>query len=230
MTRKKKDKPDRRADFRTSPFQALKGFPAAGKASLAKSAAPPPSGPIEDDDTLFRRATEGARPLRAAGSPKAAGDSAQAVQRGGARQPDDQLFLEAMRSMGTGFRGSRRVAEEEADAMHEQAAGGTRSPSSRMRQLKRGILRIGAELDLHGFFKDEAIRRLEHFLSSASARGLAAVLVITGKGTNSPEGPVLPGAVAGWLRGPGLRYAAEFHPAPGDRGGSGAFVVFLRSR
>jgi DNA-nicking Smr family endonuclease len=99
-----------------------------------------------------------------------------------------------------------------------------------MRQLKRGTLRIGAELDLHGFVKDEALRRLEHFIASASVRGQDAVLVITGKGTNSPDGPVLHGAVAAWLRGPGLRYVPEFHPAPRDRGGSGAYVVFLRRR
>jgi len=54
------------------------------------------------------------------------------------------------------------------------------------------------------------------------------VLVITGKGINSPEGPVLQGAVAGWLRQQGKGMVAEFSPAPRDKGGSGAFVVFLK--
>ena len=99
-----------------------------------------------------------------------------------------------------------------------------------MRQLKRGTIRISGELDLHGFLKDDALRRLEHFIASAYARGLQAVLVITGKGLNSPDGPVLPGAVAAWLREQGKGMVAEFLPAPRDRGGSGAIVVFLKKR
>ena len=98
-----------------------------------------------------------------------------------------------------------------------------------MRQLKRGTIKITEELDLHGFMKDEALVRLDHFIASAFGRGQKAVLVITGKGINSPEGPVLQGAVAAWLREKGKGLVAEFAPAPRDRGGSGAFVVFLRS-
>jgi DNA-nicking Smr family endonuclease len=99
-----------------------------------------------------------------------------------------------------------------------------------MRQLKRGTIRISAELDLHGFLKDEALARLEHFISDAYSLGRQAVLVITGKGINSPDGPVLPGAVSRWLREPGKGMVAEFHPAPRDKGGSGAFVVFLKQK
>jgi DNA-nicking Smr family endonuclease len=104
---------------------------------------------------------------------------------------------------------------------------GRRSASSRMKQLRRGTIRIGQELDLHGFLRDEALKRLGHFIDSASVQGLPAVLVITGKGHNSPDGPVLQGAVAAWLRQARSR-VAEFHPAPRDKGGSGAFVVFLK--
>ena len=108
--------------------------------------------------------------------------------------------------------------------------GQQRSSSGRMRQLKRGTIRISAELDLHGFLKDEALARLEHFITSEYSRGRQAVLVITGKGINSPDGPVLQGAVADWLRTKGKAMVAEFHPAPRDRGGSGAAVVFLKTK
>ena len=101
--------------------------------------------------------------------------------------------------------------------------------SNRMRLLKRGVIRISEELDLHGYLRDEALRRLEHFIAGAHHRGRKAVLVITGKGINSPEGPVLQGAVADWLREQGRALVAEFEQAPRDKGGSGAFVVFLRT-
>jgi hypothetical protein len=71
---------------------------------------------------------------------------------------------------------------------------------------------------------DEALSRLEHFIMNASARGHQAVLVITGKGMNSPEGPVLQGAVKEWLRTRGKGSIAEFHPAPRDKGGGGAIA------
>ena len=104
------------------------------------------------------------------------------------------------------------------------------SASSRMKQLKRGTIRVRAELDLHGCMRDEALVKLEHFLASAYGRGQKAVLVITGKGLNSPEGPVLQGAVAGWLRQKGKNLVVEFAPAPRELGGSGAYVVFLKNR
>lgn len=103
------------------------------------------------------------------------------------------------------------------------------STSSRMRRLKKGNIRPSEELDLHGLAKDEAIARLSMFLASAYARGREAVLVITGKGNNSPDGPVLRSAVAKWLAREGQKLAVEFHTAPRELGGSGAYIVFLRA-
>lgn len=136
---------------------------------------------------------------------------------------DSELFLKAMQKIGTTFAG-RQPEEEELDGQQR------RSPTSRMRQLKRGSIRIGDELDLHGFLKDEALARLERFIASAYQRDLDAVLVITGKGVNSPEGPVLKGAVATWLGGRGKGMVAEFSPSPRDKGGSGAIVAFLKKK
>ena len=97
-----------------------------------------------------------------------------------------------------------------------------------MRLLKRGTIRISRELDLHGFHRDEALQQLRSFIVDAYNQGLKAVLVITGKGVNSPEGPVLQGAVDAWLRKEGCGMVAEFSKAPRERGGKGAFVVFLK--
>ena len=226
MTRKKQDTHERAGDLRQTPFKSLKGFAAAVRPRTAAAAVPPPSSPPEDDDALFRAAMHGAKPLDPTEGPDASYKPTEvpAPERQDEAALDEHVFLDAMRTMGAASFGSTSDGEERPEDE------GARSRSSRMRQLRRGTLRIGAELDLHGCIKDEALRRLDHFIASAAARRLEAVLGITGKGTSSPDGPVLPGVVTAWLRGPGLRYAVEFHPAPRDRGGSGAYVVFLRKR
>jgi DNA-nicking Smr family endonuclease len=99
-----------------------------------------------------------------------------------------------------------------------------------MRQLKNGSIRLDLELDLHGLTRDEALTSLSRFIAGAYNRGQKAVLVITGKGNNSPAEPVLQGAVASWLREAGKSQVAEFAPAPRTMGGSGAFVVFLKEK
>jgi DNA-nicking Smr family endonuclease len=99
---------------------------------------------------------------------------------------------------------------------------------NRLKQLKRGIIRVDHQLDLHGLTRDEALAELPRFLRSARHKGQAAALVITGKGYNSPAEPVLQQAVAAWLRDAGREYVVEYAPAPREMGGSGAFVVFLR--
>lgn len=172
----------------------------------------------ESDSDLFRRAVSNVKKLAPDASqqrkpPHAVQDPQE--------QDEERLFLESMRKMRTDFgpdfdRREGNTAEK-------------RSSSSRIKQLKRGAIRIGAELDLHGFQKDEALFRLDHFIKSSVARGLRAVLVITGKGINSPEGPVLHGAVMEWLRKQGRGQVAELATAPRDKGGSGAIVVFLKN-
>jgi len=228
MTKKRKKRKQEQGSgvFQNSPFAALKGV--VGRASALPAAAPPlrvdPAD--EDDEDLFLRSVSGAKRIAAIVEPEP-GPQVPPTGAGSRVRVDDEsdgreLFLQALGAIGTaGFRDEPADQEEDAPA---------RSASSRMRQLKRGTLRISEELDLHGFLKGEALRRLEHFITGASARGLEAVLVITGKGHNSPEGPVLPGAVDAWLRDHAKGMVAEFHPAPRDRGGSGALVVFLKKR
>jgi DNA-nicking Smr family endonuclease len=101
---------------------------------------------------------------------------------------------------------------------------------NRLRQLKSGAIRIDLELDLHGLTREEALESLKHFISGAYNRGQKAVLVITGKGNNSPGEPVLQGAVVSWLRENGKTMVAEFSPAPQQMGGGGALVVFLKDK
>jgi DNA-nicking Smr family endonuclease len=223
---KKNKQPDQpQAGFKNKPFKALKGLVPSTALPTKKSKTDQVRKKIQsndkDDASLFLRAAEGAK--RFGHAPDAHDESA--AWRGREKATvcapeDDRLFLAAMQKIGTTFRDTLPERELE-DAER-------RSPGSRMRQLKRGTIRINQELDLHGYFKDEALRRLEQVIVAASSGGQQAVLVITGKGINSPEGPVLQGAVAEWLRKKGKGLIAEFSPAPRELGGNGAFVVFLK--
>jgi DNA-nicking Smr family endonuclease len=225
MTRNSKNKKHEQGAgvFQNTPFKALKGV--TPKASSLPTMEPKTSLREEHagDAELFLRSMSGTRRIDTDGEqdPGPLSPVMSQAQPGG-EEDNKELFLQAM--------GALKTTTFRADATEPDDEVPARSTSSRMRQLKRGTVRIGEELDLHGFLKDEALKRLEHFIASACSRGSQAVLVITGKGLNSPEGPVLPGAVTAWLREQGKGMVVEFHPAPRDKGGSGAIVAFLRKQ
>jgi len=222
--KKRKSSDQQPADFKNTPFKSLKGLTPPPAAKEARAA------PVrrkeekeEDAEELFLQAAAGARKIQDEAAPGPGPSTTKPPGRRDAGPQDQQLFLQAMQKMGTAIRDPGKSPDEAPEAER-------RSPSSRMKQLKRGTIRINGELDLHGFLREEALVRLDHFIKSAYARGLDAVLVITGKGVNSAEGPVLQGAAAAWLRDRGKGMVAEFSPAPRDRGGSGAYVVFLKKK
>lgn len=223
---KKKDKSDKKppADFKNNPFKPLKGFTPKSGPVGNKPSPPLAHDPGEEDEaSLFLRAAAGARRIgRAPASEASVKQIGSENSVAGGAQEDRQLFLQEVQKIGaTGWSALPEPNGEEAER---------RSSMGRMRQLKRGTIRISEELDLHGEIREVALVKLEHFIAGAFGRGQKAVLVITGKGINSPEGPVLQGAVAAWLRENGKGLVAEFAPAPRDLGGKGAFVVFLKNR
>lgn len=87
--------------------------------------------------------------------------------------------------------------------------------------LRRGQIKIGARLDLHGLTQDEAHKALQEFLSTTKARG---VLVITG------ASGVLREVVPLWLESKGLHgRIISFKQAPIEHGGNGALYIRLRA-
>ena len=75
---------------------------------------------------------------------------------------------------------------------------------------------------------EEAMTRLAAQLQAYAAKGQHEVLVVHGKGANSPGGiPVLGPAVRQWC-GENSRLVASWREAPGKWGGAGAIVVVLR--
>ena len=87
-----------------------------------------------------------------------------------------------------------------------------------------------AELDYHdkGLLTEKEIKTIaEEFIQDAVRKGLTKVLIITGKGNRSKNGPVVKPTLSWFLHKiPEVKYVKE---ARVDRGGSGAFEVDLNN-
>lgn len=222
---KKKSTPQpKQREFSTSPFAALKGVkadsppvPPAGAAGPASAKAPEPEG-----SDLFLRAMADVQRLhevRRPAVPKSPPPAGKPMVRK-IEEEEQQLFLQALQQLKLDVTFSDELPEETP----------TPAPrSNRLRQLRRGTIRIDYELDLHGLTRDEALEALEAFIAGAYRRGQQAVLVITGKGNNSPGEPVLIGAVREWLHTKGRAMVGETLVAPKEMGGDGALVAFIRT-
>jgi len=97
-----------------------------------------------------------------------------------------------------------------------------------LRRLRRNYWKINAQLDLHGFARDEARQELGIFINTCNKRGFRCVQVIHGKGLNSKNRePVLKTMVGGWLaQHNGVLAFCQAKPADG---GSGAVLVLLKT-
>lgn len=222
--KKNKEKTENKKGFSNVPFKGLKSFTvkddgAPVVAAPPKVAPPPPVHREEDDASLFLREMEGITRLNGEKPKKARPPKPPETPEPELAEEEKNLFLSSLTGMDVSFR------DEFPDVKPLRPL-----PVNRMRQLKTGAIRIDLELDLHGLTRDEALKSLESFVAGAFNRGQKAILVITGKGNNSPAEPVLQGAVSSWLREMGKKMVAEFAPAPLRMGGSGAFVVFLKEK
>ncbi len=97
-----------------------------------------------------------------------------------------------------------------------------------VRRLRRGLIPVEGELDLHGLTQSNARDQLAGFLAASRQAGRRCVRIIHGKGYRSgARGPVLKIAVDLWLR----RHhdVMAFTSARGIDGGTGAVYVLLRA-
>ena len=97
-------------------------------------------------------------------------------------------------------------------------------------KLRSGQYSPEGHLDLHGMVAQEAYDALVTFMRMAYTKGLRTVLLIPGRGRNSPEGfSVLREKVQHWLtRDPFKRVVLAFCTAQPRDGGAGAIYVMLR--
>ena len=98
------------------------------------------------------------------------------------------------------------------------------------RQLRAGQFSPEAHLDLHGLNAEQAIFALLPFVHEQYLAGKRCLLVIPGRGANSPGGvPVLKEELKVWLtRDPLRRVVLAFATAQPRHGGTGALYVLLR--
>lgn len=220
--KKRGKKEEKQKEFSSSPFKALKSLAVTADRPPTKDAVKGATSPkpveVSDDSDLFLRYVEGVERLNDS-VPKKGDPSKRKDSTVTPRDDERQLFLSSLAGMDVTFRDEFPDVEP----LKPLAI-------NRMRQLKNGSIRLDLELDLHGLTRDEALTSLSRFITGAYNRGQKAVLVITGKGNNSPAEPVLQGAVSSWLREAGKNKVAEFAPAPRTMGGSGAYVVFLKEK
>lgn len=105
-----------------------------------------------------------------------------------------------------------------------------RATRTELRRLRAGKIRPQRTVDLHGYSQDQAYRRLCNVIGKAAEEGLRCVLVVHGKGRNSPEGrSVLKHALGDWIAVPPLanRVIGCCRAQPAD-GGDGASYLLLR--
>nr|WP_321257193.1 Smr/MutS family protein [uncultured Pseudodesulfovibrio sp.] len=99
-------------------------------------------------------------------------------------------------------------------------------------QLKAGSLSVATHLDLHGMTADQAQENLLFFIRESYLQGHRCVLVVTGRGKNSPGGQsILRTGTETWLtKEPLRRVVLAFCTAQPKDGGAGALYVLLRKQ
>lgn len=97
-------------------------------------------------------------------------------------------------------------------------------------RMRAGQLSPEAHLDLHGQNARQAFDALTSFIKNAYQRSLRTVVVVTGRGKNSPGGVgVLRSMLQEWLtKDPFKRVTLAFCTAQASDGGPGAVYVLLR--
>lgn len=99
-----------------------------------------------------------------------------------------------------------------------------------MNRLREGGYSAEANLDLHGLNSSQAFEALRVFIRNAWLKDLRSVLIVTGRGRNSPDGqPVLRQKLQSWLtKEPFKRVVMAFCTAKPHDGGPGSIYVLLR--
>jgi DNA-nicking Smr family endonuclease len=188
-----------------------------------RPAHPTTDAPTVDEAQVFRAAVRDVKPL--AHTPPAAGLAATPKARRRKAPPEatelnaDMPLIDP--SAAVGAAGSL----EGSTALQFQRAG---VRTQVIRRLRRGLIPIEDELDLHGLTQTAARDRLADFLQNTRSAGIRCVRIIHGKGYRSgARGPILKIAVDLWLR----RHfdVMAFTSARPIDGGTGAVYVLLRA-
>lgn len=168
-----------------------------------------------DDQTLFRKAAEGARPLR----------QDRATPYKPKRKPVPQQRLRDDHEVIANLLSDDYLPDIETG--EELLFVRTGIQQRVLRKFRRGQYAIEGELDLHGRTALEARELLATFLRQARTRGQRCVRIIHGKGLGSAgKVPVLKVKVNTWLR--QKNEVLAYCSARPQDGGTGAVYVLLK--
>jgi DNA-nicking Smr family endonuclease len=199
--------------LRSSLKKRAKGGPAAG--SSPASAAAPAAGTVSEED-LFRHAFSDVEPLTKSGR-----DVAARVPTPAAAPPPPPTFARLL----------EENIEFEMEYSHEFITGQVRGLDAKIfRKLRTGEYSVQGHLDLHGMNADQAKIAVIDFLRRSYMEGKRCVLLIPGRGKNSPFGQgVLRQELTSWLtQAPLKRIVLAFTTALPKHGGSGAVYLLMR--
>ena len=201
------------AGTRTGPIRNMRTFLEAMGARDSEEA------PQSEDDHLFAKAMQGVAPVAARG---------REVQAAGGEKDRTIPSVDPAKALRDLLEGRLEFALYHSDEFVEGHVVGI-DPMV-MARLRAGQFSPEANLDLHGQNAVQAEGSLTWFIKNAYQRGLRTVLVVTGRGKNSPDGVgVLRPLLQRWLsRDPFKRVVLAFCTAKAGDGGPGAVYVLLR--
>jgi DNA-nicking Smr family endonuclease len=183
---------------------------------------PPPSAPTETEEELFWREMQGVTPMKQNGHARVHTPPPTVVRRAQVEENEALAELYDLVEGRTGFDITDTEEYIEGCVMGLDTA--------LVRKLRQGEFSRQAALDLHGMTVDAAQTEVEQFLLDAVRKGLRCVLIVHGRGRNSPgQVPVLKDRLRLWLtRGKLARSILAFASARPYDGGPGALYVLLR--
>ena len=226
MSRRKKKTNQRKAaqptTFTNNPFKQLK------KAAVPQPAPPPsPPDPAPEPEPssrdLFADAMTGVKPFA---------EHARAVRPTPVRETRPRVVQdpedEALAELSDLVSGNGAFDITDTTEFLEGAAAGV--DRGLLRRLRGGHFAFRRYLDLHGMTVAEARDAVSGFLQRALRDGERCVLVVHGRGLNSPDNvPVLKRKLVDWLsRGAWARSVLAFTSARPCDGGAGALYILLR--
>lgn len=228
MARRKKKsshrKPTQPGTFSNSPFKRLKGT---AKTPPSPERVPPPVDappkPAPSGDDLFADAMIGVQPLA---------EHARAVRPTPVRETKPRIVqdpdVEALAELSDLVAGNGAFDITDTTEFLEGAAAGV--DRGLIRRLRGGHFAFRRYLDLHGMTVAEARDAVSGFLQRALRDGERCVLIVHGRGLNSPDNvPVLKRKLVDWLsRGTWARSVLAFTSARPCDGGAGALYILLR--
>ena len=229
MARRDEERGDR-SSF-NAPFRGLAKLvgplPSATRQSRAKPRAIPKAvsepAPPADDAALFRSAVKGVVPI-----PANERDRSAPTSRTGGRKAIVSEEAAALAELADLVSGAGDFDVSDTDEHVEGMVVGL--DPRLLRRLRAGEFAHQAYLDLHGLTVEDAKTAVRDFVLRSMTDGHRCVLLVHGRGRNSPNGrPVLKDRLKEWLTHGELgRRVLAFSTARRYDGGSGATYVLLR--